>query len=52
MEQSIGIHKHGGLKVMVVAQEHTIDEVIQAFECALRGASFVFNGHLELVEDD
>lgn len=46
-----GLHKCGKLEVSVKAQEHTISEVVTAFECALRGAGFCFEGHFELEED-
>jgi hypothetical protein len=46
-----GFHKCGGLEVHIKIKEHTIPEVVEAFECALRGCGFCFNGHFELTED-
>jgi hypothetical protein len=46
-----GFHKCGNLEVIVKSQGHTIEEVVLAFECALRGASYCFDGHFELTED-
>lgn len=46
-----GSHKCGELEVSIKTKEHTIDDVVEAFECALRGAGYCFDGHFELVED-
>ena len=47
------IHKDStGLKVMLVVCGHSIEDVLQAFEAVLRGATYCFNGHLEIVEDE
>jgi hypothetical protein len=46
-----GFHKCGNLMVHVKSQGHTIQEMIDAFECALRGAGYCFDGHFELVEE-
>ena len=47
-----GFHKVDGLEVHIKSQEHTLTEVVQAFECALRGCGFCFDGHFELTEDE
>lgn len=47
-----GFHKCGNLEVFVKCQGHTIEDMVEAFECALRGASFSFDGHFVLEEDD
>ena len=43
-----GFHKCDGLEVHIKTQTHTIQEVVEAFECALRGAGYSFDGHFEL----
>lgn len=47
------IHKDStGLKVMLVVGGHSIEDVLQAFEAVLRGATYCFDGHLDIVEDE
>ena len=42
-----GFHKCDGLEVHIKTQGHNINEVVEAFECALRGAGYCFNGHFK-----
>jgi|ETNvirnome_2_300_1030623.scaffolds.fasta_scaffold00786_12 hypothetical protein len=51
-DNQIAIYKYGGLKVMLVTNENTIDEVLQAFEYVLKGSGFYINGHLYIVEGE
>jgi hypothetical protein len=46
-----GKHACDLLSVEIVSQGHTLSEVVEAFECALKGAGYCFDGHFELVED-
>jgi len=48
---SVGMHEYGTLNVRIATQGHTISEVVAAFECALRGAGYCFDGHFELEEE-
>ena len=48
MPISVGLHETGTLSVRITTQGHTINEVVEAFECALRGAGYCFDGHFEL----
>ena len=47
---TINIFKANGLKVMLVTNGHTIDEVLEAFENVLRGSGFHFTGTLTIEE--
>ena len=49
MEKQIAIYKCGDLKVMLVVNEHTLDEVLDAFTNVLRGNGYYFEGNLEFV---
>jgi hypothetical protein len=51
MPKTVSMHKCDGLTVMIRTQSHTINEVVEAFECALRGAGYCFDGHFEFEED-
>lgn len=46
----VSIYKYDGLKVMLVTSEHTLEEVLEAFENVLRGSGFYFDGHLEITK--
>ena len=46
-----GFHKCDGLEVHIKTQGNTLPQVVEAFECALRGAGYCFDGHFELEED-
>jgi len=39
-DQVISIFKNNGLKVMLVTKEHTLNEVLTAFEHVLRGSGY------------
>jgi len=45
---AVGMHEYGQLSVRITTQGHTISEVVEAFECALRGAGYSFDGNFEL----
>lgn len=45
-------HSYDGLKVTLKVDGHSIEDVVQAFEAVLRGCTYSFDGHLELVEDE
>ena len=47
-----GKHSCDLLSVEIVTQGHTVQDVVDAFESALRGAGYFFDGHFELVEDE
>ena len=32
--------------------DSTYDQVIETFECFLRGCGYVFDGHIEMIEDE
>ena len=51
MKPTIAIYKHDGLKVMLVTNEHTVEEVLEAFENVLRGSGF-YVGHLEITDEN
>ncbi len=49
---TISIYKHGDLKVMLVTNGHTTDEVLEAFDNVLSGSGFSPPGELIFDEDD
>ena len=51
MKPTISIYKHGELKVMLVTEENTVDEILEAFENVLRGSGFHLKGHITIEED-
>lgn len=52
MENQISIYKYNGLKVMLVTNEHSIPDVLEAFEYVLRGQGFHFKGNLGVVDEE
>jgi len=46
-----GKHSCDLLSVEITSQAHTLDEVVEAFECALRGVGYCFDGHFVLEEE-
>lgn len=51
-EESISIYKKGFLKVMLVTDQHNLDEVLTAFEYVLRGQGYGFDGYLDFVDKE
>ncbi len=51
MKDIISIYKHDGLKVMLVTNGHTIDDVLHAFTCVLKGSGFYPKGEVVIEED-
>jgi len=49
---TIAIYKYNGLKVMLVTDEHTIEDVLHAFENVLKGSGFYFDGDLTIAEEE
>jgi hypothetical protein len=52
LEKTRSSYKHGELTITMVTRGHNLSDVIEAFECALRGHGFYYNGKLEIVEDE
>jgi hypothetical protein len=46
-----GMHRCDGLEVHIKTKEHNLTEVVTAFEHALRGCGFCFDGHFELDDE-
>ena len=47
----ISIYKADGLKVMLVTNGHSINDVLEAFENVLRGSGYFFKGNLVIDEE-
>ena len=48
----VSIYKYGDLKVMLVTNQHTLDEVLDAVDNAIRGGGYFPAGTLQYVEED
>jgi len=48
--KTVSIYKHDGLKVMLVTDQHTIDEVLDAFTNVLRGSGYYFDGEVDITD--
>ena len=50
---TISSYEHDGLKIRLECREHTVPELLEAFEYVLRGAGFgVEMGSLEMKDDN
>ncbi len=46
------IYKHDGLKVMLVTNGHTLDQVLEAFDNAVKGSGYYPKGELDYREEE
>jgi len=49
MENITSTYEHNGLKVILITEDNTLEEVIDAFENVLRGSGYFYEGHLDLI---
>lgn len=52
MSNTSSTYSNDGYKVNLETDEEGLAEVLEAFECFLKGCGFNFNGHLEIIEED
>ncbi len=52
MDSQMSLYKAMGMTVMLRTQGHTISEVLEGFENVLRGQGYVFDGRLDIVEEE
>ena len=48
---AIAIYKYNDLKIMLVTDGHTIEQCLEAFENVLRGSGYVFDGHIDIIDE-
>lgn len=46
------MYEYDGIRVILTTRQHTVSDVLTAFEYALRGQGYVIDGHLEVVKDE
>lgn len=49
---TITIYKREGIKVMLVTAGHTLPEVLEVLELAIKGHGYGFEGSLDFVEEE
>lgn len=49
---TVSIVKRKGIKIMLVSEDVLLDDVLTTFEDCLKGAGFVFDGHLDFTDEE
>lgn len=52
MHNTISTYSHKGLKITISMRDHSLEEVLDAVQCVIKGCGFVFEGTVCIREDE